>query len=316
MTSNRFRLISTPLSLALAFHFMDTSKELLRVKNILDPDEVGISTSRWAPGNSPSSSSKPAEPAVEVKDNESGEDSRRSYRYHPARSFRRQLLPSSGSTRLPARITSTPPPSPLLPSLRLSITQHVRLDAKVGQSGAGLTAKPAGPTQPIYEHVLKPTSESAELKPGFEAAVKENLSGFSSSEHAAPKDSSSSPVGPILTDSPVAEPAGPTEPTSHIVGNPRVAPVLAFYYVKLHLIAKDRIICDAAKGKCIYFFGSCGAIDREIPTKGINLGDVIKARCAECTPRKHQVGNGLGAQQILASNLPSSTCLLPVLQSV
>ncbi|KAH7221435.1 hypothetical protein BKA60DRAFT_634681 [Fusarium oxysporum] len=122
--------------------------------------------------------------------------------------------PSSGSTRLPARITSTPPPSPLLPSLRLSITQHVRLDAKVGQSGAGLTAKPAGPTQPIYEHVLKPTSESAELKPGFEAAVKENLSGFSSSEHAAPKDSSSSPVRPILTDSPVAEPAGPTEPTS------------------------------------------------------------------------------------------------------
>ncbi|KAL5607530.1 hypothetical protein FOBRF1_008027 [Fusarium oxysporum] len=104
MTSNRFRLISTPLSLALAFHFMDTvrttwprssllllcdawgihevllsavSKELLRVKNILDPDEVGISTSRWAPGNSPPSSSKPAEPAVEVKDNESGEDSRR-----------------------------------------------------------------------------------------------------------------------------------------------------------------------------------------------------------------------------------------------
>ncbi|KAL5607529.1 hypothetical protein ACKLNR_009811 [Fusarium oxysporum f. sp. zingiberi] len=67
---------------------------------------------------------------------------------------------------------------------------------------------------PIYEHVLKPTSESAELKPGFEAAVKENLSGFSSSEHAAPKDSSSSPVRPILTDSPVAEPAGPTEPTS------------------------------------------------------------------------------------------------------
>ncbi|EXM03097.1 hypothetical protein NOF04DRAFT_21012 [Fusarium oxysporum II5] len=169
---------------------------------------------------------------------------------------------------------------------------------------------------PIYEHVLKPTSESAELKPGFEAAVKENLSGFSSSEHAAPKDSSSSPVGPILTDSPVAEPAGPTEPTSYIVGNPRVAPVLAFYYVKLHLIAKDLIICDAAKGKCIYFFGSCGAIDREIPTKGINLGDVIKARCAECTPRKHQVGNGLGAQQILASNLPSSTCLLPVLQLV
>ncbi|KAL7768336.1 hypothetical protein ACKLNR_002637 [Fusarium oxysporum f. sp. zingiberi] len=84
---------------------------------------------------------------------------------------------------------------------------------------------------------------------------------------------------------------------------PEVAPVLAFYCAKLHLVAKDRTVCDAARGKCICFFGSCGTIDREIPTKGINLGDVVKARCAECTPREHRVGNGLKAQQILASVL-------------
>ncbi|KAL9567772.1 hypothetical protein ACKAV7_008075 [Fusarium commune] len=84
---------------------------------------------------------------------------------------------------------------------------------------------------------------------------------------------------------------------------PEVAPVLAFYCAKLHLVAKDRIVCDAAQGKCICFFGSCGTIDREIPTKGINLGDVVKARCAECTPREHRVGNGLKAQQILESVL-------------
>jgi len=35
---------------------------------------VGISTSRWAPGNSPSNSSQPAELAFEVKDNEKGQE--------------------------------------------------------------------------------------------------------------------------------------------------------------------------------------------------------------------------------------------------
>ncbi|KAF4443931.1 Benzoate 4-monooxygenase [Fusarium acutatum] len=84
---------------------------------------------------------------------------------------------------------------------------------------------------------------------------------------------------------------------------PEVSPVLAFYCGKLHLVAKDRIVCDAAKGKCICFFGSCGVIDREIPTKGINLSDIVKARCAECTPREHRVGNGIPAQQILESVL-------------
>ncbi|KAF5633407.1 benzoate 4-monooxygenase [Fusarium sp. NRRL 52700] len=84
---------------------------------------------------------------------------------------------------------------------------------------------------------------------------------------------------------------------------PVVAPVLAFYCAKLHLVAKDRVVCDAAKGKCICFFGSCGAIDREIPTKGINLNELVKARCAECTPREHRVGNGIPAQQILESVL-------------
>ncbi|KAF4957229.1 hypothetical protein FGADI_3294 [Fusarium gaditjirri] len=88
---------------------------------------------------------------------------------------------------------------------------------------------------------------------------------------------------------------------------PEVSPVLAFYCAKLHLVAKDRIVCDAARGKCICFFGSCGIIDREIPTKGINLSDVVKARCAECTPREHRVGNGLSAKQILESVLLRST---------
>ncbi|KAF5593112.1 cytochrome P450 monooxygenase [Fusarium pseudoanthophilum] len=87
---------------------------------------------------------------------------------------------------------------------------------------------------------------------------------------------------------------------------PEVSPVLAFYCAKLHLVAKDRIICDAAKGKCICFFGSCGSIEREIPTKGIDLGELVKARCAECTPREHRVRD-IPAQEILESVLLRST---------
>ncbi|KAF5982393.1 cytochrome P450 monooxygenase [Fusarium coicis] len=83
---------------------------------------------------------------------------------------------------------------------------------------------------------------------------------------------------------------------------PEVSPVLAFYCAKLHLVAKDRIVCDVAKGKCICFFGSCGTIEREIPTKGINLREVVKARCAECTPREHRVRD-IPAQEILESVL-------------
>ncbi|KAH7255305.1 uncharacterized protein BKA55DRAFT_688321 [Fusarium redolens] len=84
---------------------------------------------------------------------------------------------------------------------------------------------------------------------------------------------------------------------------PEVAPVLAFYCAKLHLVAKERVVCDAARGKCICFFGSCGIIDREIPTKGIDLAGVTKVRCAECTPRESRVGNGFKAQEILESVL-------------
>ncbi|KAF5637333.1 benzoate 4-monooxygenase [Fusarium tjaetaba] len=87
---------------------------------------------------------------------------------------------------------------------------------------------------------------------------------------------------------------------------PKESPVLAFYCAKLHLVAKDRIVCEAAKGKCICFFGSCGSIEREIPTKGIDLGEVVKARCAECTPREHRVRD-IPAQEILESALLRST---------
>ncbi|KAM5516522.1 hypothetical protein FOXYSP1_03473 [Fusarium oxysporum f. sp. phaseoli] len=89
---------------------------------------------------------------------------------------------------------------------------------------------------------------------------------------------------------------------------PKAAPVLAFYCTKLHLVAItiDREIptkginladiVNARCGKCVFFFGSCGIINREIPTKGMNLAAVTKAQCAECTPHKSCVGNGFKAQ--------------------
>ncbi|KAI7760595.1 hypothetical protein LZL87_009479 [Fusarium oxysporum] len=87
-----------------------------------------------------------------------------------------------------------------------------------------------------------------------------------------------------------------------------VAPVLAFYCAKLHLVAntidheiptKGINLASVIKVCCtkrICFFGSCGIIDREIPTKGIDLAAVTKARCAECTPRESRVGKGFKAQ--------------------
>ncbi|KAF9772493.1 hypothetical protein IL306_009797 [Fusarium sp. DS 682] len=85
--------------------------------------------------------------------------------------------------------------------------------------------------------------------------------------------------------------------------SPEQAPVLSFNCGKLHLVAHERVVCDAARGKCICFFGTCGNIDREIPTKGMDLASVVKARCAECTPRQDRIGDLRKAQDMLESPL-------------
>ncbi|KAF4340029.1 cytochrome P450 monooxygenase [Fusarium beomiforme] len=85
--------------------------------------------------------------------------------------------------------------------------------------------------------------------------------------------------------------------------SPEQSPVLSFNCGKLHLVAHERVVCDGARGKCICFFGTCGSIGREIPTKGMDLASVVKARCAECTPRQDRIGDHRKAQDMLESPL-------------
>ncbi|KAF5663738.1 hypothetical protein FHETE_7443 [Fusarium heterosporum] len=84
---------------------------------------------------------------------------------------------------------------------------------------------------------------------------------------------------------------------------PHDPPVLTFNCGKLHMIAQDRIVCEEAKGKCICYFGTCGRVEREVPTKGIDLSEVTKVRCASCVVREDKVGDRRTGREILESPL-------------
>ncbi|KAF4452439.1 hypothetical protein F53441_4719 [Fusarium austroafricanum] len=84
---------------------------------------------------------------------------------------------------------------------------------------------------------------------------------------------------------------------------PKEAPYLSFDCGKLHLVAADRIVCDKARAKCVCYFGTCGTVERELPTKGIDITSLAKVRCVECTPREDNVGNRRTSQEILESPL-------------
>ncbi|KAF5021777.1 hypothetical protein F66182_6152 [Fusarium sp. NRRL 66182] len=84
---------------------------------------------------------------------------------------------------------------------------------------------------------------------------------------------------------------------------PHNPPVLSFNCGKLHMIAGDRLICDRADGTCVCFFGTCGTVDRDVTTSGIDLADIAKVRCAGCTAREDQTGDRRDSKEILESVL-------------
>ncbi|KAF4991008.1 hypothetical protein FGRMN_8129 [Fusarium graminum] len=84
---------------------------------------------------------------------------------------------------------------------------------------------------------------------------------------------------------------------------PHDPPVLTFNCGKLHMIAQDRSVCEEAKGKCICYFGTCGRVQRDVSTKGIDLSEVTKVRCASCVVREDKVGDRRTGRQILESPL-------------
>ncbi|KAI8691936.1 hypothetical protein LRP88_09197 [Fusarium phalaenopsidis] len=84
---------------------------------------------------------------------------------------------------------------------------------------------------------------------------------------------------------------------------PSKAPSLSFTCGQLHMVAERRHVCDRARGACVCFFGTCGTIEKNISTCGVDLSAVEKIRCAECTTREDNVGDRRGAKQIIESPL-------------
>lgn len=84
---------------------------------------------------------------------------------------------------------------------------------------------------------------------------------------------------------------------------PSKAPALSFTCGKLHMVAQQRHVCNSARGPCVCFFGTCGVIEKNIATSGIDLSAVEKVRCAECTIREDNVGDRRTPQEIIESPL-------------
>ncbi|SPJ70618.1 uncharacterized protein FTOL_00346 [Fusarium torulosum] len=80
-------------------------------------------------------------------------------------------------------------------------------------------------------------------------------------------------------------------------------PVLSFTCGKLHMVAQDRVVCEKAEGKCVCYFGTCGLVTREVTTSGVDLGNIVKIRCATCVVREDNVGDRRSGREILESPL-------------
>lgn len=59
------------------------------------------------------------------------------------------------------------------------------------------------------------------------------------------------------------------------------------------------------------FFGTCGTIEKNISTSGVDLSAIEKIRCAECTTREDNVGDRRDARQIIESPLLQRVAIDP-----
>ncbi|KAM0425677.1 hypothetical protein ACHAPT_009209 [Fusarium lateritium] len=84
---------------------------------------------------------------------------------------------------------------------------------------------------------------------------------------------------------------------------PLNAPFLSFTCGKLHMVAEQRHVCEQARGGCICFFGTCGAVEKNVGTNSIDLASIVKVRCAGCAVREDNIGDRRSPQQIIESVL-------------
>lgn len=66
---------------------------------------------------------------------------------------------------------------------------------------------------------------------------------------------------------------------------PNTAPHLPISCGRLHLVASHRETCDAARGSCACFFGTCGKIDTVATSQTVDWAVIPKVQCEECTKR-------------------------------
>ena len=93
------------------------------------------------------------------------------------------------------------------------------------------------------------------------------------------------------------------ETISIAVCAPTKIPTLSFTCGKLHLIASQRYVCEDAFDQCVCYFGTCGNIKQSLGNKAIDLAELNKVRCVQCTEKQDDVGDGRKGQEILESPL-------------
>ena len=84
---------------------------------------------------------------------------------------------------------------------------------------------------------------------------------------------------------------------------PQNPPELSVTCGRLHLFSKSTEICGNAAGSCRCFLGTCGTLEKITSATSIELRDLPKVRCLECTHKQDQIGIKRTAKEFIESAL-------------
>ena len=84
---------------------------------------------------------------------------------------------------------------------------------------------------------------------------------------------------------------------------PQNPPELSVTCGRLHMFSKSTEICVNAAGTCRCFLGTCGKLEKITSATSIELRDLPKARCLECTHKQDQIGIKRSAKEFIESDL-------------
>lgn len=84
---------------------------------------------------------------------------------------------------------------------------------------------------------------------------------------------------------------------------PKEPPASSFTCGRLHLISGDYKVCNKAAGPCICFIGTCGSLAKATPTACVELTELPKVRCLQCTKKEDETGEKRTGLELLESRL-------------